>query len=137
MATTISTAARNAAADAILGLIDAESGAGTAQIRTGTKPASVSLSATGTLLGTLTLSDPAFNPAALGVAMANPVTGDPTADETGTAEWFRVFDSEGVAVMDGTITEAGDGGDMILDDVNIIAGGTINISAWTVTMPEG
>lgn len=137
MATSISTAARNAACDAIVDLIDGGTGAGTVEIRTGSKPATPATAATGTLLATLTLSDPAFGSAANGVATAGAVTGDSSADASGTAGWFRVKDSSGTAIMDGTVTLSGGGGDMILSALDIVAGGTVNVSAWTVTMPAG
>lgn len=137
MVTRISTAVRNAMADAAVDLIDAGAGPGTVQIRTGAQPATAGAAATGTLLGTLTLSDPAFGAAASGVATAGTVTGDSSADATGTAGWFRVLDSTGATVMDGAISLAGGGGEMILDSVAIVAGGTINITSWTVTQPAG
>lgn len=129
----ISTAAANACVDALTALIDGGPGAGTVQIRTGAEPATVAATATGTLLGTLTLGDPSFGAASSGVATAAAVTGDSSADATGTAGWFRVFDSTGTAVEQGNITATGGGGDMTLDSVAIVAGGTINVSSWTIT----
>lgn len=137
MVTRIATNVRNAMADAAVDLIDAGPGAGTVQIRTGAQPATAGTTATGTLLGTLTLSDPAFGAASNGVATAGAVTGDSSADASGTAGWFRVLDSTGATVMDGAISVSGGGGDMILDTVAIVAGGTINITSWTVTQPAG
>lgn len=137
MVTRIPTNVRNAMANAAVDLIDAGSGPGTVQIRTGAQPASAGTAASGTLLGTLTLSDPAFGDAATGTATAGAITGDSSADATGTAGWYRVLDSTGATVMDGAISEAGGGGDMILDKVAIVAGGTIAINSWTVTQPAG
>lgn len=137
MVTRLTNAVRSAMADAAVDLIDAGSGPGTVQIRTGDQPATAGTAASGTLLGTLTLSDPAFGAAVNGVATAGAVTGDASADATGTAGWFRVLDSSGATVMDGAISEAGGGGDMILDNVSIVAGGTISITSWTVTQPAG
>lgn len=137
MVTRIPNNVRSAMADAAVDLIDAGPGAGTVQIRTGAQPATAGTAASGTLLGTLTLSDPAFGAAVLGVATAGAVTGDSSADATGTAGWYRVLDSTGATVMDGSISEAGGGGDMILDKVAIVAGGTIAITSWTVTQPAG
>ena len=137
MATRIPTNVRNAMANAAVDLIDAGPAAGTVQIRTGAQPASAGSAATGTLLGTLTLSDPAFADAVNGTATAGAVTGDSSADASGTAGWFRVLDSTGATVMDGAISEAGGGGDMILDKTAIVAGGTISVTSWTVTQPAG
>jgi len=134
MATTISTAARNAAANGVVDLLDGGAGAGYIEVRDGTQPANPGTAATGTLLATLPLSDPAFGDAATGVATANAITSDTTADNSGTATWFRAYDSNAVAVIDGS---AGDVGteDLVLDNAAIVAGGTVAVSSWTITMP--
>jgi hypothetical protein len=140
MTTRISTAAAKAAVDAVVAKIDGGAGAGTVQIRTGAQPASVATAASGTLLGTLTCSDPSFGAAtnaSPAVATANAITGDSSADASGTAGWFRVLDSTGAAVLDGSITGTGGGGDMTLDNTSIVAGGTINLTSWTISMPTG
>lgn len=140
MATRISTAAAKAGLDSIVALLDGGAGAGYIEIRTGAQPATVGTAATGTLLGTLTLTDPAFGAAtnaSPAVATAAAITSDTDADASGTAGWFRAYDSAGTAVIDGSITGTGGGGDMELDDTNIVAGGTIAISSWTISMPNG
>lgn len=137
MATRISVAARNAAADAVVDLLDGGSGAGYIEIRTGSQPATPATAASGTLLATLPLSDPAFGAASTGVATASAVTSDTNADASGTAGWFRGYDSTGAAVIDGSITASGGGGDMTLSSVSIVAGGTVSVSSWTITMPGG
>lgn len=129
------TARKNAAANAVVDLLDAGAGAGYVEIRTGTQPATVDSAATGTLLGTLPLSDPAFGSATGGVATAGAITSDTNADASGTAGWFRAYDSNGTAVIDGSCSGSGGGGDMEFDDPAIVAGGTINISSWTYTQP--
>ena len=131
----ISAAAASACANALTALIDAGAGAGTIQIRTGAQPATVATAVTGTLLATLTCADPAFGAASSGVSTANAVTGDSSVDATGTAGYFRVFDSNAVAIEDGNITATGGGGDMTLDSVSLVAGGTANITAWTISHP--
>lgn len=133
MATTISTAARNAAADGVVDLLDGGAAAGYIEIRDGVQPATPNDAATGTLLATLPLSDPAFGPAATGTATANAITDDSSADASGTATWFRAYDSNGVAVIDGSAGTAAT--DLILDDAAIVAGGVVAINSWTITMP--
>lgn len=137
MATRIPTARRNALADSLVDALDAGAGPGIIRIYTGTQPASANTAPSGTLLGTLTLSDPAFGNAANGVATAGSITGDTSADATGTAGWFRALDSDGNTVIDGSVTATGGGGDLTLSSVSIVAGGAINITGWTVTMPSG
>jgi hypothetical protein len=137
MATRIATSARNAAADAVVDLLDAGAGAGYIEIRTGAQPATPNTAASGTLLATLPLSDPAFGSAASGTATASAITSDTSADATGTAGWFRGYDSTGAAVIDGSVTATGGGGDMTLDSTSIVAGGTVAVTSWTITMPVG
>lgn len=140
MATRIGQGEAAAACDAVVDRLDAGAGAGYIEIRTGTQPATGDTAASGTLLGTLTLSDPAFGAATVAspaVATAGAITSDTSADATGTAGWFRAYDSNAAQVIDGSITATGGGGDMILDDVNIVADGTISVSSWTVNMPTG
>lgn len=137
MATRISDAARNAAVNGITALLDSGVSGGHIEIRTGSQPATVATGATGTLLGTLTLSKPAFGSASAGTGTAAAITGDSSADATGTAGWFRAYDLAGTGVIDGAITATGGGGDMTLDSVSIVAGGTINVTSWTITMPAG
>lgn len=132
--TIISVAARNAMCDALVDLLDAGAGAATVKLYTGTQPAGPG-TAVGAqvLLGTLTCSDPAFGSSASGTATASAITSDTTADATGTATWFRAADSNGLAVIDGSVGTAT--ADMILDSVSIVAGGTIAVTSWTITMP--
>lgn len=138
MTTRISTAAAAAACDALVDLLDGGAAAGYIEIRTGAQPATVGTAATGTLLGTLTLSDPAFGAATVAspsVATAAPISDDTSADASGTAGWFRAYDSNAAAIIDGSITGTGGGGDMELDDTSIVAGGTIALTSWTVSHP--
>lgn len=98
----LSTAAKNAQVDAVVDLLDAGTGPGTIEVRTGSKPATVATAATGTVLVTITLGDPAFGSSAAGSAAgADPASQNAVAD--GTAGWFRAYDSNGTAVMDGTV----------------------------------
>lgn len=131
--TTLSNAARSAMCDALVDLIDV-GGAGTIKIYTGTQPAGPGTAISGqTLLGTLTCSATAFGSASNGVATAAAITSDTSADATGTAAWFRVLNGSGTAIMDGTVGTSG--ADMNLSSVSIVAGGTISVTSWTVTMP--
>lgn len=129
--------ARNAGANGVVDLIDV-SPPGTIVIRTGAQPANPQTAATGTTLGTLTFSNPAFGNAAAGVATASSITSDTTADATDTAGWARVYDGgaadPGDSVFDMDIGQGS--GTLNFDDTSIIAGGTIAISSMTFTIPE-
>lgn len=133
-AITLATTARNAAADAVVDLVDAGSGPGYVEIRTGTQPASPQIAATGTLLVTLTLSDPAYGAAATGVCTLD-VTPEPSAVAvaTNTAGWARLYDSAGTAVLDG---ECGTSGKFVnLSTLSIVSGATVSITSGSYTQP--
>ena len=137
MAISISTAARNAAGVAIAALVDGGTGLanGFMEIRTGTKPANPQTPATGVLLGVLNFSNPAFGTFSNGTATANAISPDTAADNTGTAGYFRIYNRDSIAVMDGTITATGGGGDLEFDNILFVEAGTIAISSLTITMP--
>lgn len=138
----LSTAARNAACNAVVGLVDGGAGAGVLRVYSGAQPAGPGSAPTGTLLAKFTLSKPAFAAAATGAAtltVAPPVQ-DVAAAATGTAGWFRICDSTeaaatGLGVVDGTVTATGGGGDLTLSTTSIVVGGTVTITSGTITMP--
>jgi hypothetical protein len=126
----ISTAARNAAANAIGALCNG----GTIQIRTGAPPANVSDADSGTLLGAPGFGGTAFGSAANGTAAANAIS-SATAAASGDAGHFRAKDGSSNTVFQGTAGNAADSADMTFDNKSIVAGGTIAISSLTLTVP--
>jgi len=133
---TLATAARNGMCDLLVDLLDAGAAAGKIEIRSGTRPANPNTTATGTLLATVTLIDPAFGAASTGVAtLTDPVS--VTAVATGTATWFRAMDSNNNAVMDGRVTATGGGGDLTLATTSLTTGLAVDVTGGTVTMPLG
>jgi hypothetical protein len=136
MALTLTPAARSAMIDALVDLLDAGAGAGTIQIRSGSRPASAADAATGTLLATVTLQDPAFGAASSGVATVNnPAAVTAVAD--GTAAWFRALDSNSATVCDGSVTATGGGGDLTLLTTSLVTGFSVDITGGTFTQPAG
>jgi len=133
---TLTTAIRNAMTDIIVDSLDAGSGAGTIQIRSGTRPADPATTATGTLLATVTCADPAFGAASSGAATISDPAGV-TAAATGTASWFRALDSNGAACFDGSVTATGGGGDLTLASTSVVSGTTVDITGGTITVPQG
>jgi hypothetical protein len=125
---------RNAQAAAVTTLLDAGSGAGYAQIRTGSQPATPATAVSGTLLATVTLADPAFGSPSSGVAtLADPASVTGVAD--GTAGWARFFDSTGAVVFDGDVTVTGGSGVLRLSSLSITTGGAVDITGGTWTVP--
>jgi hypothetical protein len=134
MSLSFTNAARNAMVDALVDLLDAGAGAGTVQIRSGSRPSLPSDAATGTLLQTTTLADPAFGASASGTsALTDPASSNAVA--SGTASWFRAFDSNGVAYFDGSVTATGGGGDLTLTTTTIVSGQPVDITGGSITMP--
>lgn len=121
MAQTLTNAARSAAADAVVDLVDGGPGAGKLKIYT----------SGAALLVTITLSDPAFGAAANGVATAAglPLTG--TASGTGTADNIEVTTSADTIIWSGTLAAAG----VSLNNTSIASGQDVTITAWTYTQP--
>jgi len=132
--TDISAAAATAACDAIVDLID--SGAGTAYLKIydGSKPANVATAiGAQVILSEHALPNPAFGACSDGVGTAVSVGTDSSANATGSADFFRVFNRNGDAVMDGTVGTSG--ADLNINSVDIGAGASVAISAWTFTVP--
>jgi hypothetical protein len=130
----ISTAARNAACNGIVDLLDVGAAAAALTVRTGAPPTNVADADSGTLLATLTFSDPAFGNAATGVATASAITNG-TAVASGTAGHFRAKDSDANTIFQGTAGEAGDTPDLVFDESAIVLGGVVAVSSFTVTVP--
>lgn len=136
MAISITDSLAASVADLVTTAVDAGSGAGTVKVYTGSKPATVATSPTGTLLATFTLADPAAAAAIAGVAAYDftpPI--DATVAADGVAGWFRVADSTGAAVFDGTVGESGSGADMVFSSVSWLASGTVELTSGSVTQP--
>ncbi len=135
----ISNLAAKNACDEIAVLLDAGAGAGRIRIYSGTQPADVDTAITSqVLLAELTLSDPAFGAAGDGnpggQATAGSITDDTSANNTGTATWFRAVDSDLNAVIDGSAGTSA--ADLILDSVSITSGQTVKVNSWVLTMRE-
>lgn len=137
MATRISTTARNAAVAAIAALADADAGAGTLKIYTGSQPASADTAPSGTLLATFTLSDPAFGSPASGVVTLQGLPLSTTGAAAGTAGWGRLADQSGDSVQDGAVTATGGGGEIQLNSTTISVGVSVQLTSGTLTMPAG
>jgi hypothetical protein len=131
MALGFTVALQNSILNAITTDIDSGSGAGKVRIYNGSRPADADTAVSGqTLLAELTLSDPSAAAASGGVWTANSVTGDASADATGTASWFRVLDSDNNVVMDGDVGTSGS--DLNLNSTSLTVGGTVDITSFVL-----
>lgn len=137
----ISNAAALAACNAVVDLVDGGAGAGLLRIYSAGSgvPADADVAITDqVLLAELTMSDPAFGNAADGapgaVATASAITSDTSANATGTAAFFRIVDSNGVAIIQGTVGTSG--ADLNLNTTSIVSGVEVAVSSLTHTQPE-
>lgn len=131
----ISVTLRNDCLSALATRLDGGSGAAKAKFYTGTPPATPATTATGTPIATLTFSDPALGSVSNGSVSANGITSG-IASNSGQVGYVRLEDSAGVGIADLTVTESGGGGDIIINDNDVIAGATVAISSLTFTMPQ-
>jgi hypothetical protein len=113
------------------------------EIRTGPQPASPNDAPTGTLLCSFTLPADAFGPAdengqisLLGVPLSD------TADADGTMGWarFRKVGDPGTqdptqVRLDGTVTAVGGGGMIVADNLDVVTGQQVELTAFQITQP--
>jgi len=129
----LSTTAVNAAADAVVDLLDG----GYLRIYNGTQPPDANTAVSDqTLLAELRFGTPAFGDASGGEAEANAITAEDSALDDGTATWFRALQSDGsTIVFDGSVDTAN--ANLILDNVEILTGMAVDVTALTYTQPQG
>ena len=129
MALKYSTTLRNAQLDAITTAVGTSA---KLRIYSGTRPANVAASITGTLLCELICNASAFaGAAASGVLTASAIT-DGTGAATGTATHYRLWKSDGsTAVIDGDVATSG--ADLNLDNTSIATGQTVSVTSFTIT----
>ena len=113
----------------MLDSIDTTFNSGTLTIRTGSAPGAGS-AATGTVLATLTLPVDAFNAAATRQKTITASFQDTSADATGTAGHWRLVNSGGTRVLEGSVGVGT--GELQLSTLSIIAGGTVTVTAFTL-----
>lgn len=128
----VATATANAQANALVG---AYTNGALLRIYDGTQPASPETAITSqNLLATVTFPSPAFGSASNGTLTANSIS-SVSASQSGTASWFRLLKSDGVTpILDGSIGTSGS--DLNLGSLALTAGGQIQITGFTYTIPN-
>lgn len=131
MALQFSTTVRNAWLDQI------ESTIGTSpilRIRTGAAPANCGTADAGTVLVEMTLPSDWLAAAASGSKALSGTWQDASANATGTAAHFRIYDSTGATChIQGTVTATSGGGDIELQNTSINAGQQVTITSFTLS----
>lgn len=134
MAIKQTTAVRNAQLDAL----SSQAGASARlRIYNGTRPANANTAITSqTMLVELTCNASGFAAAASGGVLTANAISNGTAAATGTASWFRLWQSNGTtAIMDGDVSTAG--ADLNLNNTSIATGQTVSVSSFTITDGDG
>lgn len=131
MALQESVTVRNARLDAI------ETAIGTSavlKIRTGSVPATCATADAGTVLATLTLPSDWMAAASSGSKAKSGTWEDTSADNTGTAEHWRLYASDGTTChLQGTVTATGGGGDLQVDNTSFAAGQSFTVTTFTIS----
>lgn len=102
------------------------------EIRSGAKPATPETTAAGTLLVSVPITG-SFTSTGGVLTAADPASVAPAA--AGTAAHFRLKKAGGGAVLDGTVTATGGGGDMQLGSTTITMGVNVDLGVPTLTVP--
>ena len=129
----ISSTAVNAQADALSDLLDN----GYLRIYDGTQPANANTAiTTQVLLAELRFNATAAPAASGGVLTMNSITQDSSANNTGTATWFRALKSDGsTVVFDGSVGTSGC--DLNLGSTSITSGASVAVTSMTFTVSAG
>jgi hypothetical protein len=140
--TKISIAAAQAMLDALVDSLDALT---TSEIHVfvGTTNADAATTPAGTLLAKLVTTTPCFGAASSAspsIATAASITSDVDADAGGVAGcfWAGAVTTPGTiatGIIQGSAGETGDSPDLTFDDKTIVLGGTVAITAWTISQP--
>lgn len=125
----VATSRRNARVDAIGDRCDS----GYLRIYDGSQPANANTAITSqVLLAELRFNAAAFPAASSGSATAASITSDSAADATGTATWFRVYESDGTTVVfDGSVGTSN--ADLILNTTSIVANAIVSCSSFVIS----
>ncbi len=131
MANKFSVDVRNARADAVETAIGASA---VMKIRTGAPPAAITDADSGTVLATLALPSDWLAAASGGAKAKSGTWQDASANATGTAGHWRLYDSGGTTChAQGTVTATGGGGDLTVDNTSIASGQSVTITSFTIT----
>ena len=134
----------NACAQGLLnstGLSESLGSGAVLRIYSGTVPGNADASNAGTLLAELPLSASPFasysDTGSAGRATLGAVTSDTSANNTGTAAFWRIDTSGGTTRIQGECGLTGSGKELILQTTAFTAGSTVSVSSGYFDMPEG
>ena len=128
MAITLSTAARNAACDAIVDLLDQGDGNnGSFEFLDGSTPIVI-----------INTQEPAFGAASNGTAAlaGTPLSGTATGDSSAPGiDTFNARDQDEETIFSGSCSGSGGGGDIEFDNALVLTDQVVNLTSFTLTVP--
>jgi hypothetical protein len=131
----LSTAVRNARLDVIETVVGPSA---VLKIRSGSPPVNLAAADSGNALATLALPSDWLAQATSGSKGLAGIWENTSADMSGTAGHWRIYESNGTtAHLQGNITATGGGGDMTMDEPAITAGQQISVSEFSLTDGNG
>lgn len=131
MAVQLSVSVRNGRLDAIETVIGTSA---VLKIRSGSVPANCAAADTGTVLASITCPSDWMDAASSGSKSKSGTWEDLSADATGTAGHFRIYDSTGTTChLQGTVTATSGGGDMEVSSTSFTAGQSFTVTTFTLT----
>jgi hypothetical protein len=127
----LSVTVRNARLDAIETTIGVSA---VLKVFTGSMPANCGTADSGTTLATCSLPSDYLANASSGSKAKSGTWQDTSADATGTAGYFRIYESTATTChVQGTVTATGGGGDMTVDNTSFATGQSFTITTFTIT----
>lgn len=103
----------------------------------GAAPANVAAANSGTVLATINLPSDWMSDASSGQKVKSGTWDDASADGTGTAGHWRLYESDGTTChLQGTITQTGGGGDMEVNNTSYVAGQPVEVTTFTLNEPN-
>jgi len=108
--------------------------AGTLEIYTGSQPADPNSAASGSLLATITIPNPAFGAASGGV-ISKSGSWQVVATGTGAAGYCRMKSADTAKTLDIQVSETPGGNNVLISDINIVTGNNVQVQSLTVSVP--
>lgn len=123
-----------------LDALTAQLDGGSLKLYSGTAPGEPDLPlVSATELVSFDLNTPAFEPAVAASVGAEAALDPPAsvaATATGNAQFFRLYDSADVCVLEGTVTDALGTGDLRLPSVSVVSGVIISVVDYKINQPK-